>query len=177
VGERRAVLPVEDDSLVTVPLRASHLRAVLVLALVLVVAGSSWGREPFHRLRSDHDPVAERELRHLEQVFSSAFNNRDARTLDWLLGEDFIVTDEQGSVSNKAQYIDVVVNHIRVLSGGISDLIVLTYRDSAVVVGRFDGVTIVDGREASDVFRFTDVWVHRFGRWYVIASQNSPIPH
>ena len=156
------------------PLLASSLRTALGVALVLVAAGSSWGREPFHRLRSDHDPVAERELRHLEQVFSNAFNNRDARTLDWLLGEDFIFTDEQGSVSNKAQYIDFVVNHIRVLSGGIGDLVVLTYGDSAVVVGRFDGDSFIDGREVHDAFRFTDVWVRRFNRWYVIASQNSP---
>jgi hypothetical protein len=63
------------------------------------------------------------------------------------------------------------------VSGGISDLVVRVYDDAAVVVGRFDGVSVIDGQQINDTFRFTDVWVRRHDRWYVIASQSSPIPH
>lgn len=149
---------------------------IVALALPLLTAGSSWGRGTFNRLHADDDPVAEQELRRLEAVFSDAFNRRDAATLDLLLAEDFLYTNEQGSVSNKAQYIDFVVNHLRVVSGGIGDLVVRVYGDPAVVVARFDGVSIIDGQRISDSFRFTDVWVRRSDRWYVIASQNSPTP-
>ena len=148
----------------------------MAFAPPLLTAGSSWGRGTFDRLHADDDPVAEQELRRLEAVFSDAFNRRDAATLDLLLAEDFLYTNEQGSVSNKAQYIDFVVNHLRVVSGGIGDLVVRVYGDPAVVVARFDGVSIIDGQRISDSFRFTDVWVRRSDRWYVIASQNSPTP-
>jgi ketosteroid isomerase-like protein len=154
-----------------------RLVAVAVLALSLLTADASWARGSFQRLHADDAPVSEAELRRLEAVFSDAFNRRDAATLDLLLAEDFLFTSEQGAVSNKAQYIDFVVNHIRVVSGGISDLVVRVYDDAAVVVGRFDGVSVIDGQQINDTFRFTDVWVRRHDRWYVIASQSSPIPH
>jgi ketosteroid isomerase-like protein len=159
--------------------RTTAVRAAVVVALLapLLAAAAGWGREAGSRLRADDNRAAERELRRLEGVFSDAFNRRDARTLDRLLAEDFLYTNEQGAVSNKAQYIDFVVNHIQVVSGGIGDLVVRVYGDAAVVVARFDGVSIIDGQQLNDSFRFTDVWVRRSGRWYVIASQNSPIPH
>ena len=157
--------------------RTSSSRIGVVLLVVPLLAVSAvWGAESFRRLRADHHGRSERQLRHLEELFSTAFNNRDADTLDRLLAEDFIFTNEQGSVSNKAQYIDFVVNHIRVVSAGISDLVVRTYGDAAVAVARFDGDSVIDGQPVHDSFRFTDVWVRRSGRWYVIASHNSPIP-
>lgn len=148
--------------------------ALLLPGLAATWAWADWGG--FVRLFADHNRTSHRQLIHLEQVFSNAFNSRDAATLDRLLAEDFLFTGEQGQVQNKAAYINSVVHDIRVISGNISEEIVRTYGDAGVVVARFDGEVIVDGQDFSDHFRFTDTWVKRFGRWYVIASQNSPIP-
>jgi hypothetical protein len=54
----------------------------------------------------------------------------------------------------------------------VSDFAVTTYRDAAAVVGHLDIHTDAGTRSQ----RYTDAYVRRGGRWYLIASQSTALP-
>ena len=119
---------------------------------------------------------ARRTLERLERAWSDAFNNRDEATLNRLLARDFVFVDQFGVVMNKAEYIDLVVNHLEVISGDIFDLDIRVFGDTGIVVARFTGTTRFDGVESTGSFRFIDVWAKRGGRWVAVSSQDTIIP-
>src|SRR5262249_30288888 len=104
------------------------------------------------------------------------FQNRDKAALDRILAADFIFTDDEGAVYDKAQYIEAATKIIKVDSYDTDDNTVRVYGDTAVVTGRWTGRMTIDGKDASGSFRYTDTFVKRQGRWQVIASQDTRIP-
>ncbi|MFN3648308.1 MAG: nuclear transport factor 2 family protein [Armatimonadota bacterium] len=122
------------------------------------------------------DRRARRALERLERTWSDAFNSRDEATLNRLLARDFVFVDQFGAVLTKAEYVDMVVNHIEVISGDIFDLDIRVFGDTGIAVGRFTGTTRFDGVESTGSFRFIDVWARRGGRWVAVSSQDTIIP-
>lgn len=153
-------------------IRPAAPRALLATAALAALAVPALA----FRLRADRNRASERELQRLEQQWSSAFNSGNRSQLQRLLAEGFIFTSSQGQVSNKAGYVDFVVNHIHVVSGGIGEMVIRIYGDTGVVSAKWTGVETIDGEEFNGAFRFTDVWVRRNGRWFSISSQDSVIP-
>lgn len=157
------------------PLPLRNLRALLALvACALLLPSLGWSSALL--VRTDANRRAERDLRRLEQQWSDAFNSRDARTLDRLLAADFVFVNRNGRVMNRSEYVDMVVNHIRVISGGILDLDIRTYGTTGIAVARFTGTTSFDGSVSTSNFRFIDVWTKRGGRWIAVSSQDTLIP-
>jgi ketosteroid isomerase-like protein len=155
-------------------------RASMMILLVLVAAsvavpqtkGKRTGRN-----RQNKPSVAniEQALRDLELQWNEAFKNRDRVALGRILDDQFIFTDDDGQVSNKTQYIDSVMQSIKVESYKLDDLTVRVYGDTCVVAGRWTGKFTVDGKNASGEFRYTDTFVRRLGGWRVVASQDTRI--
>jgi ketosteroid isomerase-like protein len=155
-------------------------RASMMILLVLVAAsvavpqtkGKRTGRN-----RQNKPSVAniEQALRDLELQWNEAFKNRDRDALRRILDDQFIFTDDDGQVSNKTQYIDSVMQAIKVESYKLDDLTVRVYGDTCVVAGRWTGKFTVDGKNASGEFRYTDTFVRRLGGWRVVASQDTRI--
>ena len=111
----------------------------------------------------------------VEREWTEAYKSRDKDVLNRVLADDFIFTDDEGRVSDKAQYIEAVVNVIRVESYSLDDLAVRVAGDAAVVTGIWSGKATVAGADASGDFRYTDTLVRRGGRWQVLASQDTRI--
>ena len=111
----------------------------------------------------------------VEREWSEAFKNRDKDALSRILADDFVYTDDEGRVADKAQYIETAVNLIRVQSYSVDDVAVRLAGDAAVVTGRWSGKLAVRGADASGDFRYTDTLVRRGGRWQVLASQDTRI--
>jgi ketosteroid isomerase-like protein len=116
----------------------------------------------------------EQELRERLREWDEAYARRDTEALNRILADDFFFTDAAGTVNNKTQYIMAVIKSpdITLIEPVKSDdLSIRLYGDVAVVTGR----TGIRGRPrhpaSRDLFRFTDVWVKRQGRWQVVASQ------
>jgi len=114
-------------------------------------------------------------LKALEQEWAEAFKNRDQKTLNRVLANDFIFTDDEGHVYDKSQYIEAVMKVIKVDSYKIDDLTTRVYGGTGVVAGRWTGKSSTAGKDSSGAFRFTDTFVKRQGRWQVIASQDTRI--
>jgi ketosteroid isomerase-like protein len=140
------------------------------LALAAAAACSESGAE------SARDPADAGELIIQERIWTEAIKNRDREALDRLLADDFIFTDDEGNVYDKAQYISAIVDLIRVSSYVVDQTAVHVYGDTGIVAGRWTGTQTVEGEDASGAFRFTDTFARQPGGWQGVASHDTRIP-
>ena len=117
----------------------------------------------------------EQALRELEHQWNEALKNHDIAALSAILDDQFIFTDDQGRVLNKAQYIDHV-SQMKVESYTVEDTTVHVFGDTGVVTGRWSGKITVADKDDSEAVRYTDTFAKRLGRWRVVASQETRIP-
>ena len=104
----------------------------------------------------------------------------DARALETLLANDWLLTHSDGRTQGKTEYLAELA---RGASGGRvntaitnEDVRIQTYGDAAVVTGASVQSGIgADGVPFSGRFRFTRVWVRRDGRWMMVASHSSRV--
>ena len=155
-------------------------RAGVALLLVMMLASAAFSQAKSKSAskgrpgRSSTNP--DRALKDAEQQWLEAFKNRDKSTLLRMLDDQFTFTDDDGQVYSKGQYIDAVTAAIKVESCSLDDMTVRSFGDTAIVAGRVTARLTVQGKDASGVFRFTDTFINRLGRWRVVASQNTRVP-
>jgi ketosteroid isomerase-like protein len=110
----------------------------------------------------------------MERLWNEAQVNRDARTLDAMLGTDFVNTEYDGEVSDKAKFLaDIRDPQFNLSTLTIQDLKVSMYADSAVVVGIYHTKGTYQSKPYEHWGRFTDTWVFTEGRWQCVASHTS----
>ena len=111
----------------------------------------------------------------LEHAWAKAYLERDVATLDRLEADNWICTSADGEVFSKADDLRVVGDGTyQATEFMMSDLQVRTHGDTAVVTGRQTEIATMAGKDASAVYRITDVWKRRDdGRWQAIASHLS----
>jgi ketosteroid isomerase-like protein len=148
------------------------MKLILAISILFVIVTAGCTRKPPEQT-SSHSKA---ELLSQEHVWTEAFKNRDKETLTQILADKFVFTDDAGQVYNKDQYISAVIGVIKVESYTVDDTAALVYGDTGIVIGRWTGKVSIDAKDASGAFRFTDVFVHRDGRWQAVASQDTRIP-
>ena len=110
----------------------------------------------------------------MEHLWNEAQVNRDARALDSMIGANFVNTEYDGEVSDKAKFLaDIKDPHFNLTNLTIQDLKVSMYADSAVVVGTYKTKGLYQGKPYEHLGRFTDTWVFTEGRWQCVASHTS----
>jgi ketosteroid isomerase-like protein len=120
------------------------------------------------------DDSQETKILIMEHLWNEAQVNRDARVLDAMIGAQFVNTEYDGEVSDKAKFLaDIKDPQFKPTSLTIQDLKVNLYADSAVVVGIYHTKGIYENRPYDHVGRFTDTWVYTEGRWQCVASHTS----
>jgi ketosteroid isomerase-like protein len=120
----------------------------------------------------------EQELVALENAWSRASVNRDKVAMERFYADEYIFTNEDGTVSNKAKDItDSTTGEFHLMSYQFEDMKVHLYGDVAVVTGRntIKGIWEDINHDISGPYRFTDVFVKRNGRWQCVASQSSRV--
>lgn len=111
-----------------------------------------------------------------ERIWTEAIKNRDGQALDRLLADDFIFTDDESNVYDKAQYISAITDLIHVTSYTVDQTTVHEYGNVGVVAGRWTGTQTIEGKDASGALRFTDTFVRRSDGWQGVASHDTRIP-
>jgi ketosteroid isomerase-like protein len=112
----------------------------------------------------------------LENAWKDAVIKRDRAALERLYTDEFMSTDQEGMVWNKAEDIDIDTNGVSQLASfKLDDVKARLYGEVAVVTGRNISKGTLNGRPASSETRFTDVFVKRDGRWQCAASQTTPV--
>ncbi|HJY26762.1 MAG TPA: nuclear transport factor 2 family protein [Pyrinomonadaceae bacterium] len=112
-------------------------------------------------------------LRETERRLAAAWVEGDRLFIEETLADDWSVTDLTGQVLTKAEVLKEVFGSAnrQVVSMEIDDINVRPFGDWAIVTGRTKAAGEYQGEVAQVTLRFTDVFVHRDGRWQVVASQ------
>ena len=116
------------------------------------------------------------ELTKIEHRLVKAWLDGDRATVESILASDWSVIDLTGRVLTKAQVVGELGSGDRKIeSGSVDDLNVRAFGDVAIVTGRSVLSGSYQGKRASVIQRFTDVFAKRDGRWQAVASQGTQV--
>jgi ketosteroid isomerase-like protein len=118
-------------------------------------------------------PTKEQEaLMQRERDNAQAWLKKDAKAVAAWDADDYIYTSFDGSVSDKAADLATLkAGTSNFTTVDVDDMKAMVFRDTGVVVGRYTMKGTYAGTDMSGVFRFTDTYVKRDGRWQCVASQ------
>lgn len=107
----------------------------------------------------------------MENLWNQMQLNHDVSAMQQLLDDDFVLTDYDGSLQNKAQFLASIKDPSVQLTMEMSEGMKLHEHGSTVVV---TGATREKGTQNGKPFshngRFTDTWMKKDGRWVCVAS-------
>lgn len=111
------------------------------------------------------------QLTQIEHEWTVANINADKKQLDRILADDYVGEDAEGKPHGKAEYIRTIERDTSIEKWDFEDLKVDLTGDRAALSGiiRFQ----VEGKLR--VFRFTDKFVWRDGRWQAVGSEVKPV--
>jgi ketosteroid isomerase-like protein len=117
-------------------------------------------------------PAAETTINDAETALGEAMIHRDLATLNRLVGADWTIQSDSGTMGTKAAFLDDVSSGALVVkSFKLHDIHVRVLGDVAFVQGFDDEVSSYKGKDNSGTYNWLDVWEKRDGRWVSIATQ------
>lgn len=117
-------------------------------------------------------PTSEQEaLMQSERDWAAAWANGDAEAVAELLADEYVLTNFDGAVSDKAADLADIKSGRVMVTWVLDSMNPMLFGDTGVVVGQLTQKGVAGGRDISGTFRFTDAWVKRDGRWQCVASQ------
>ena len=116
----------------------------------------------------------ESELAALEQSWAAAQKANDPSAIAPLLADNYIEVLPDGSLMNKSQVLNDA-RKTKYQAIELSDLKILSFGDTAIVVGTFDAKhSDKDGKPILDHERYVDTWRKLpGGKWQCIAEGNT----
>jgi ketosteroid isomerase-like protein len=136
----------------------------LTLLCVIIVAASSTKEVDVDRTK----------LLALENAWNQAQLHHDASAVSQLLPETFIYTDYDGTVMDKARFLDDLKDpnyHATLLTN--DDMKVIPYSNAAIVVGAYHSKGTYKGKPFDHTGRFTDTWIYDGGKWLCVATHTN----
>jgi ketosteroid isomerase-like protein len=113
----------------------------------------------------------------LENLWNQIQISHDADAMEKMLDDDFVLTDFDGSVLNKPQFLVTIRDKSNQLTlETTQDMKLHRHGDTVVVIGATHEKGTAKGKPYEHHGRFTDTWIKRDYRWLCIASQLSLIP-
>ena len=124
--------------------------------------------------QSDRD---ESKIIAFENLWNQMQIAHDADAMEKMLDPDFILTDYDGSVLTKGQFLASIRDKSNQLSSEVStDMKLHRHGDTVVVIGATHEKGAVKGKSYEHHGRFTDTWIRRDSQWLCVASQLALIP-
>ncbi|MBB5326602.1 nuclear transport factor 2 family protein [Tunturiibacter gelidoferens] len=117
-------------------------------------------------------PTAETTINDAEAALGVAMIHKDLATLDRLVGRDWTMQSDSGTMGTKAGFLnDVRSGALIVKSFKLHDVHVRVLGDVAFVQAFDDEVSSYKGKDNSGTYNWLDVWEKRDGRWVSVATQ------
>jgi ketosteroid isomerase-like protein len=116
------------------------------------------------------DTMAATDRQTLEQLnrdYIGSVQNSDVRRFDEILAEDFLCSNPDGSLVDRAGFLVQTARPVTILNLEARDVEIRIMGDVAIIHARTT-FTMSDGRAASG--RYTDVWARRNGRWLAVSA-------
>ena len=152
----------------------------LIINIVFVREKGKWLRvldSEVPKSESSSDPSEdERTLKQLEQDWLDAYREGDAEKMSRILADDFVGRWGDGSTTDKRGTVEPVrTGADRHSSNQLVECNVRIYGDTAVVTGIQTEQSVLEGRDGSGTYSYTDVFVKRGGRWQIVASETKRV--
>ena len=114
--------------------------------------------------------MAETDLELLQQLnedYIRSVQTSDVRRFDEILAEDFLCSNPDGSLVDRAGFLAQTARPVAISNLGAHDVLVRILGDVAIIHARTT-YTLPDGRAGAG--RYTDVWARRHGRWLAVSA-------
>jgi|SRR5713226_2325496 len=142
-------------------------RALTVLLVLFSLASMQTGS----RAQGDETKIIA-----LENLWNQIQINHDADAMGKMLDEDFVLTDYDGSVMSKSQFLASIRDKsYQLIVEASEDMKLHRHGDTVVVTGATHEKGTFKGKPYQHQGRFTDTWIKKDGQWQCIASQLSLI--
>jgi ketosteroid isomerase-like protein len=115
------------------------------------------------------------ELERLEDEWMAAMQARDMERLDELVADNFRFTaiHLNPEPMSREQWMGAAREGYTIVSYAFERMQVDVFGDTAVIHARYSQMASWDQNNLSNVFRLTDIWARRDGRWQVVARHSS----
>jgi ketosteroid isomerase-like protein len=124
--------------------------------------------------KADSDATTSQTLQAMEKAWLNAEKNHDTATFETIVADDWIAINPDGKHQNKAdRAAEIKASHTT--SAAMGDMKVRVFGDAAVVTGTDDENSMEDGKQSTDHYVWTDVFVKRNGKWRAVASQTAQL--
>jgi ketosteroid isomerase-like protein len=107
-------------------------------------------------------------LSRLNADYISSVQNSDTKRFDEILSADFLNTNPDGSLVDKAGFLKQIAPKAKISNLACHDVDIRVMGDFAVIHAR-TAYTLPDGRTGNG--RYTDIWAKRGGKWLCVAAQ------
>ena len=104
----------------------------------------------------------------LNRDYIASVQNSDVKRFGEILSEDFLNTNPDGSLVDKAGFLKQIAPPAKIKNLACNDVNVRIMGDFAIIHARTT-YTYLDGRPGQG--RYTDIWARRDGRWLCVAAQ------
>src|ERR1700737_1761102 len=141
---------------------------ICFLSLILSGAVLVQAKQP----KTDSDAATSQTLQAMEQTWLNAEKNHDAAAFEKLVADDWIAISPDGKSQTKAERV-AEIKAAQISSATLGEMKGGVFGDTAVVTGTDEETTTKDGKESTDHYVWTDVFVKRNGKWLAVASQTA----
>src|SRR6267378_4086863 len=147
-----------------------------IRVVLLVLAGGAFAGAQKDQARQGSD-AATRALVDVENKWVEALVKSDIATLDSIIADTYVDTDEHSRRSGKEDVISFLKSgDLKLDSIKLSDMQVHLYGDAAVVIGSSEQAGSFLGGPMAAKIIFTDILVKQNGKWRAVASHRSVAP-
>jgi len=142
---------------------------------LFMIVGFVWATPALLHSQQAHSSRDETsKLMALENAWNQAQIHHDSKSLAGLVGDEFIYTDTDGTVMNKARFLaDNDDPDYRAILMANDDVKVYSYSNTAIVAGRYHAKGTYKNKPFDHYGRFTDTWIYLGGVWQCVASHTT----
>jgi ketosteroid isomerase-like protein len=148
-----------------------------IAALVCLIATSAilMGRMNGNDARLQTKGLSDEEtVKQLERDSAAASAHNDADATSLILADDFVGNWADGSTTTKKQELDMLrSSKEKYEANEVIEMTVRVFGDTAIASGKNIETSIIDGKNATGTYNFTDIFLKRNGRWRIVASQTA----
>jgi ketosteroid isomerase-like protein len=107
------------------------------------------------------------QLHELNRDYINSVQTMDVKRFDEILSEDFVCSNPDGSMVDRAAFLQQTARPIAISGLEARDVDVRLMGDFAIIHARTT-YTLPDGRPGAG--RYTDIWARRNGTWLAVAA-------
>ena len=113
----------------------------------------------------------------IDSDIMQAIKNKDATSLEPMLGDEFDYRTHFGAEVDKAEFLQSIASFpLEILAIHGEELKVNVYGETAILTGIQIAEARAEGKAEESAVAFTDVFVRRDGRWLMVLAYGVELP-